>query len=490
MLVQQARWAAAFGPLVQRQPNGDDDLAAQWEDTAVPVNAPASSAAGAGEVAGKVADTTALTTELANVGVGGPQDTMDVGPAAAGEAQDTTNVTSGDVVGGPLLAGLGLVTSAVGAGVAAGRLHEVRAAMAGLTPEQRAGVQGHVAARELGGAGGDVGEKAAGTVAGGLGLAAASVLTAATRAGPDAGALLHAAPAIGAAAGAVATPLSLFQAGRLARKAYKAEKRADALRRLLAAQPPPNLAGLHQNLDEQFEATTLALDAHRQRGDESAAAAAAQKLEGLRQERAQLEPVHSAMVGELQASSARDEEAEPSLVEIQAYALKKNERGVIKKLIGAYAALVGAAGGVAAMVAAIALAAGAASGAAVLMATPVGWALAGCAAAIGLGLFTYSVIKSLRKRFKATRGQGLSTSRRIGLALAFWRKLGPSKRERFAAKLVDYATGADAALRAQAKETMRALGLRENDLPPEPPAPLAAADRKPMEQLVAAKMAS
>jgi membrane protein implicated in regulation of membrane protease activity len=173
---------------------------------------------------------------------------------------------------------------------------------------------------------------------------------------------------------------------------------------------------------------------------------------------------------------------------IQAYALKKNNRGWIKKAVAAAGAALGAAGGAAALTASIAIAAGAAAGASVLMATPIGWALAGAAAAVGIGLATYQAWKFFSKRWKQAEfnghGQKRSTGSRILNTLAFWRKTGPSKREEYAGALYKMANaGSDTVQRQEARKTLLSLGLDFDALG-------MAADKKNAEKLIAAKLAS
>ncbi|MFF7635982.1 hypothetical protein ACFZB9_22975 [Kitasatospora sp. NPDC008050] len=164
----------------------------------------------------------------------------------------------------------------------------------------------------------------------------------------------------------------------------------------------------------------------------------------------------------------------------------------IKKIIAAAGGALGASGSVAALVASIAVAAGATAGASALLATPVGWALAGAAAAVGLGLATYKAWKYFAKRWeqlaehdadgKPTR----SPLARLGKTLAVWKKAGPAKREEYAAALYGMAEGgqdADPVRTEEARKTIAALGLDWDGL-------RMAAQPESAKKLIAAKLAS
>lgn len=166
-------------------------------------------------------------------------------------------------------------------------------------------------------------------------------------------------------------------------------------------------------------------------------------------------------------------EQQISLRMIQAYAVRKNERGRIKKIVAATGGALGSAGAVASLVASIAVAAGAAAGASVLLATPIGWALAGAAAVTGLGLAGYKVWKFFAQRWERTAepdADGKPTKPaldRLGRTLAFWKPVGPGKREEYAAALYRMAEGgsdADRVRTAEARRTIEALGLDWDDL--------------------------
>jgi hypothetical protein len=136
--------------------------------------------------------------------------------------------------------------------------------------------------------------------------------------------------------------------------------------------------------------------------------------------------------------------SEPSLLEIQAYAYEKNHAGRIKKLISTIGGALATGGAAASLAVGIAAVVGTAS--AVAMATPVGWALAGTAAAIALGLGLYKGFKWLRKRWglaetNAVTGQKRTFGQRLGKTLAVWTPAGVSRREQYAKRLLDMALG-------------------------------------------------
>jgi hypothetical protein len=153
-----------------------------------------------------------------------------------------------------------------------------------------------------------------------------------------------------------------------------------------------------------------------------------------------------------------------SLRMIQAFAMEKNYQGLIKKAVNTAGSLLATAGGVAGTVAAIAIASGVAAGASLLVATPVGWALAGMAAVIGLGMAGYTAWRFFSKRWDRTAtdatGNKVGTLERIGKTLAFWKSTGPSKRDIYATRLYDLAKdGSDAKRMEEARATIKALGL-------------------------------
>jgi hypothetical protein len=144
----------------------------------------------------------------------------------------------------------------------------------------------------------------------------------------------------------------------------------------------------------------------------------------------------------VQAHSTAKGPNPPTLLEINAYAFSKNYSGTIKKLLSSVGGLFATAGGAAMLAVSIAALAG---GGALAMATPVGWALAGVAAVIGLGLAGFKAIKWLKKRWAMAAtdkaGTARTTGARLGTTLAFWKPAGKSRRELYGKKLLEYALG-------------------------------------------------
>ena len=180
-----------------------------------------------------------------------------------------------------------------------------------------------------------------------------------------------------------------------------------------------------------------------------------------------------------------------SLRMIQAYAVKKNKRGLIKKIVNAGVGALQTAAAVANLVVAIAVAAGlATAGASVLAGTPVGWALTGLAAAVAISFVGYKSWRYFAKRWNLTdefdeEKPARSFGTRVVETLAFWKKAGPSKREEYASALYRMAKGeeGDPTRTKEAKETIAALGLDWDGLNMRD-------DPKSATSLIAAKLAS
>lgn len=182
----------------------------------------------------------------------------------------------------------------------------------------------------------------------------------------------------------------------------------------------------------------------------------------------------------------RDESQPLSLHMIQLYALQKNKHGYIKKIIAALGGGLSASASVATLVATIAVAAAGAGAGAVLIATPVGWALAGAAAATALGLASYKTWRFFAKRWLRTAEKSpaegaRATFKHLGKTLAFWQSTGPGERVKYATALYEFSVDKDAAKAEQAQLTLRALGLDRYGMPD---------DREAAIQLIARKMAS
>ncbi|MFE8950148.1 hypothetical protein [Streptomyces sp. NPDC007856] len=323
--------------------------------------------------------------------------------------------------------------------------------------------------------------------------------------------------AVLSAGGAATLPGSLLQTGRFARKAAKAQARVLALRELMfaeTAEPENALEAARQEVaawqelknavHELYAASRAAYEARAEEMDRSPQ----DRLTGgdrnvLDQAWAELQEIaltlrevdrglmeattrqreHQGVVDSMDtALGEAAQEVEPhrpgapqyiSLRTIQEYALHKNERGRIKKIVAATGGALGTGGAVASLVASGAVAAGATAGAGALLATPVGWALAGAGAAAGLGLGSYKAWKFFAKRWEQTAGLHTggetvgSVPARLGKSLVFWKKLGPGKREAYAAALYDMADGdpgADPVRVEEARRTIAALGLDWDDL--------------------------
>lgn len=148
--------------------------------------------------------------------------------------------------------------------------------------------------------------------------------------------------------------------------------------------------------------------------------------------------------------------------DIRAYAMRKNASGLTKKLISTVAGFIGIGGGIAGTIAAFA-----AIGATTVVATPVGWALCGAAALIGLALAGRAFWHWFSKRHdRAKQQEGLTGAKAFFTALNPFRKVGTSERERLARRLWEYGVGriGDAADKAKAKSTVEALGLKWDKL--------------------------
>ena len=433
-------------------------------------------------------------------------------------------------VGGVTTPAIGIVTGGIGLGFSSKRHHEARTAL----KSQTAGTVGHKAAkRDVDSTGGDVAEKTLGTASG---------ITSTVAGGMAAGGSSTASIA-GAVAAPLTLPLSVLQSVRWGRKAHGARIRCDKLNALIKSEdakidPNTRLKALEENvtaLETQKDELTAAVAGAQQdiadarkalrplkkltnpsRRDRMKIAqlelavqsaqdlaqrlqddidASAANLSAAVLQRDQVRTAREAMekaVKEESAIVASGKTEQVSLRMIQAYALKKNQRGLVKKIINTIGSLIGAGAGVAGTIAAIAIAAGATAGASILMATPVGWALGGAAALIGLGMAGYSAWKFFSKRWKRTdsmkdaAGQKLGFGARLGKTLAFWQKTGPSRRDVFADKLYDLAkddAGPNKGKAEEARETIKALGLDwvATDM---------ASDKTSAVKLIAAKMGS
>ncbi|MFI6056256.1 hypothetical protein ACIBCO_40120 [Streptomyces violascens] len=471
---------------------------------------------GAEVTTGRVKDT--LDTTAQNVGT---TTAMTVGD----QFTDPTFSTPASYAGGmaaPLASGI-----AAGAGLATG-IGAMRTAQRGKDVHPVGSTPHHEAARDLASARADVGQSASGLVG--------NLLNGAGGAMNFAGQTPAVYNAVLSAGGAAALPASLLQTGRYARKAAKAQARVAALRTLMASEtegPKKVLAAADQELaacreltDAVHELYTAKRDMYQARVQEMGRSPMDRPLgtdlDILKQARLEVHELEGRLLeadlGVLEATAKRKERQDArdamhhalseaaeqvnrhrtgapeqvSLAMIQAYAVRKNERGRIKKIITATGGALGTAGAVASLVASIAVAAGATAGAGALLATPVGWALAGAAAAVGLGLASYKAWKYFAKRWERTAepdAEGRPTRtplERLGKTLAFWKKAGPGKREEYAAALYAMAEGgqdADPVRTQEARKTVQALGLDWDALQ-------MTAEPASAKKLIAAKLAS
>lgn len=419
---------------------------------------------------------------------------------------DPNFTTPQGTVGGVTTPAIGVVTSGIGLGFSSRQHHEARKKL----KTQTTGTIGHRSAkRDVSSTGTDVAEKTLGTASGITGTVAGSMA-----AGGATGASMA-----GAIAAPLTVPLSVLQAVRWGRKAHGARLRCDALNALIKSEdakidPNTRLKAIEDRVnalqtqkteytDALVEAKKEVADAERTlqrfqmlrkptprqeiqllnlaiqvenlrdmvKGVQADLDATTTNLDAATIERDQVKTAREAMekaVKEESAIVASGKTEQVSLRMIQAYALKKNQRGLVKKIVNTIGSIIGAGAGVAGTVAAIAIAAGATAGASVLMATPVGWALGGAAALIGLTMAGYSAWKFFSKRWKRTgamkdsSGNKLGFGARLGKTLAFWQKTGPSRRELYAERLYDLAkddAGPNKAKAEEARETIKALGL-------------------------------
>ncbi|MEV0262118.1 hypothetical protein AB0I49_12310 [Streptomyces sp. NPDC050617] len=204
----------------------------------------------------------------------------------------------------------------------------------------------------------------------------------------------------------------------------------------------------------------------------------------------------TAQIEQLEAEAAEKapayEESAERIAEVGAYAVKKRGRRRVKKGVSATGNLVKVAGaGVS-----IAVFAGA-----IAVSSPVGWGLAAAAALLLGGLALYKAWKSVRKRYKiimaeqeaaakagedaheagAEQAEGapavpgadpaavesatqLTPAQAMAKALAFWKSVGPGKRQRMAGELYDLANGGDNEVRTTARELLKQLNMGPDSL--------------------------
>ncbi len=473
-------------------------------------------------------------TEDAEVTTGRVKDTLDTAaqnvaagtaPTIGAQYTDPSVSTPASYAGG--MTGPFVSSLTAGAGLALGvkamhsAQHEKETHPADSAPHREA-------SRELGSARAEVGQNTSGLVG--------NLLNGAGGAMNFAGQAPAVYNAVFSAGGAAALPASLAQTARYTRKAAKAHARAEALRELMSAQstePQQALRAAEQDVAASQELVNALVEliaakeaTYQERVEEmgrspmdrplgtdidvlkgalvevhdlkrrlKAAEAARDEARAANRLRLEAKLAMERALTEAAAEVKRHREGAPgevSLLMIQAYAVRKNNRGLIKKVITAAGGALGSAGAVASLVASIAVAAGATAGASALLATPVGWALAAAAAVTGLGLASYKLWKYVAKRWEQTAALGTDgkptspTLDRIGNTLAFWRTAGPGKREEYASALYGMAKGdanADPVRTEEARKTIGALGLDWEGLNMHK-------DPESAKKLIAAKLAS
>ncbi|MFJ9712650.1 DUF4157 domain-containing protein [Streptomyces sp. NPDC101234] len=465
-----------------------------------------------GEVAEKVAD-------LAPAGDANNQFT---GASVADGYKDPNAATSAAQYGGVVGSAFGVVTSSAGVLAQATNFARARKGVRNATPGTAAY---HVHDRELKAGGAGTAEQGLGFVSTSTGLAAAVMNLK--------GVAQEATGGVGAASSGAGLLAGLVQSVRFIRKADKARKRLNALRTLMADENAPRqaLEAANQEVAEleravqdgradveqwnrDFQSELRKQAQGRLNGEDVDHSRLMQMLQ-LEPRIKEIEEELLRSEAELQAAKIRQQErqdvsekmesalrtqtekvqrynegapADVSLRQIQEYAAGKNSRGVTVKAIGAVAALLGVGGSVAALVAGAALAAGVAAGAGVLVATPVGWALAGAAATVALGVAGWKTWRFFQHRWEqsaaqgGTQGPAPTLGARLRDTLAFWKKSGPNERNQYAAALYEMARDETQAERAgEARQTLVALGLNWDEMNGDP---------ERGKKLIAAKFAS
>lgn len=467
--------------------------------------------------------------------VGGGVDTLNqavIGQVLSGTSlptysSDPTGGTMASNYGGVTGPSLSVLTSGFGLGFSSKRHHGARKELKTAT---MGSAKHRVLTRDVKSSGADIGENTTGVVSNVFSTVGGGLQNFSSVA-------QNVSYGVGSVGGGLAVPLSAFQTGRYIRKAEKARKRVQELKKLMADEGQPDKAlaaakeevkvleatlveaqagvdGAKQGIKElkgqigQTKTVISTLKGRQTSGQETEGTLRSIGTEVRLQERrladqqnelsklesnlADLRSTRDDTTADLQAAGEREKEHQKaadamrdalddasqqvkrdfsgskteqvSLRMIQAYALKKNNRGWVKKAIAATGGALGTAGGVAGLVTSIALAAGVAAGSAILVATPIGWALAGAAALVGLGLASYKAWQFFSRRWKQTeldaQGNKQSTGKRLAQTLAFWKKVGPSKREQYADALYEMAKDRSNKVKYQeARKLLGALGL-------------------------------
>ncbi|WP_443060752.1 eCIS core domain-containing protein [Streptomyces sp. NBC_00448] len=412
------------------------------------------------------------------------------------------------------LTGMSLGAAVVGTGMKSKELYDANAA-------KKASAAGtakhHIASRDEKAAGNDVFSNISGTGSQAASLAGGLVGEAAANHASLAGT-------------GIGLPSSVLQVGRYARKSYKADQRIRALRALMAKEEAPAEALkaakdllpalLHKvrEADEElrrakreYTSRIQELDERATRGEdvdrgslkplkeavdqaETDRTAAEAELTRGEQEYAALKPasdaMHEAVKGLAEKAKHYDGTVsdEISLRDIQAYAVRKNASGRLRKGITAVGSMLSIGGSIASIIATAAIMGAAVAGAGAVAATPVGWGLAAAAAAVALGLASYKGWKKLSHRWHQTgvpdarTGAVPSKRKRLLQTLNLTKDVGVNEREQHAAALYRLAAdGPDAKRVEEARATLDALGLSWDEMKN---------DEEGGKKLIAAKLAS
>lgn len=298
---------------------------------------------------------------------------------------------------------------------------------------------------------------------------------------------------IGGVGGIVAMPVQAFQIGRTAWKLHRQNKRFLALRQGLV-DPNTSASEALKAFDRHNESIQVLKETKTDL--ESAMAANRSKIgkyKPLSSKRNALQRSWMAMNGSLgtvtteisrlealtpQMTQQRDDaqtklremvtrsqNGQETAEDIQLYAKTKNQGGIVKKSIGIIGGAIGLGGGIAATIGTLAFASVGLAASVAVAATPVGWAMGGLAALIGLGMAGYAFWKWFSKRLdRAKKQEGLTGAKAFFTALNPFKKVGTSHREHMAQRLWDLANSGSDAEKTKSKEVIEALGLDWNEL--------------------------
>ncbi|MGH9124763.1 MAG: hypothetical protein ACRDZ8_08565 [Acidimicrobiales bacterium] len=325
---------------------------------------------------------------------------------------------------------------------------------------------------------------------------------------------------LGGAAGAVALPVQVVNTIRTIRKAYKQWDRVSKLGKKIT-DPKGNAAAASRALEDQstivdelatlktdLEASVTEAEAARDqnaRGSipwrsmnqvvlerQVAVDAVALQHTGAVTTRDQLQTAKDKAVQELADATQRIKDGKEAPADIRAYAMAKNKAGFWKKVVSVVGGVLGIGGGIAATVASIAAIGATTVVATAVLATPVGWALCGAAAVIGLAMGGYAFWKWASKKYLRARESGMTRGRAFLAAINPFEKVGQSRRERNADRLYEYSAGnspeggvCTTEDRDEAREVLTSLGLNWSTLKLDNPTHKPAALK-----VIAAKMAS